>query len=347
MSGVWKALAAAVLFGLSTPLAKGLLGSTSPQVLAGLFYLSSGIGLRLMGLVPRLRPFLRAEAPLRREDQPWLAGAVVFGGILGPLLLLVGLQRTTGSAASLLLNLEGVFTALLAWFVFKENVDRRIALGMALIVAGGTVLSWQGGPEWGELAGPLAVGAACLCWAIDNNLTQKVSAGDPVQIAAIKGLVAGSVNVGIALALGAAPPPPSLVAGAAAVGFACFRVSLMLYVLGLRELGTARTGAYFSFAPFVGAVASLLLWREPVTPSLVAAGALMAAGLWLHLTERHDHWHVHEPLEHVHRHVHDEHHRHEHAPDDPTGEPHTHLHRHELLAHRHAHFPDIHHRHPH
>ena len=343
-AGVGTALLAAVLFGASTPFAKLLLGEMPPMLLAGLLYLGSGVGLTLLYLTVK-----RAsdEAPLLPADLPWLAGAVLFGGVLGPVLLLYGLSATPASAASLLLNLEGVFTALLAWFVFRENFDRRIALGMALIVAGGVLLSWGGSRGFSLPVGSLAILGACLCWGIDNNLTQKVSAGNPFVVAAIKGGVAGSVNTALALALGASLPGPALIGGAAAVGFLGYGLSLACFVLALRHIGTARTGAYFSTAPFVGAAVSLLLLREPVGPLFIVASLLMGAGVWLHLTERHEHAHTHEPLVHAHPHVHDEHHQHDHDEGvDPT-EPHAHRHRHEPLTHSHPHYPDIHHRHAH
>lgn len=342
--GIGLAVLAAVLFGASAPFAKLLLRGVSPQLLAGVLYLGSGSGLLIVWLARRRRS---NEAPLRRRDVPWLAGAIAFGGALGPLLLMLGLARTAASSASLLLNTEGVFTALIAWYVFRENFDRRIASGMVAIVAGGIVLSWEGRAEFGGLRGPLLVAGATLCWAIDNNLTQKVSAGDPVQVAMLKGLVAGSVNAAIAIALGATWPSIARIGGALVLGFLSYGVSLVLFVLALRQLGTARTGAYFSTAPFVGAAVSLVIFRE--RPSLAFAGAatLMALGVWLHVTERHEHEHRHEALEHEHLHVHDEHHQHAHSPSDPPGEPHSHPHRHEPMVHSHAHYPDIHHRHGH
>ncbi len=345
-TGVMFALVAAALFGASTPFAKLLLGEgISPVLLAGLLYLGSGCGLTLWWLA-RSRRAAR-EASLARADLPWLGGAIATGGVAGPVLLMVGLAATPASTASLLLNLEGVFTALLAWFVFRENFDKRIALGMLAIVAGGAVLSWAGRPEAGVPWGPLAVAGACLCWGIDNNLTRRVSAADPVQIAALKGLVAGAVTTGIAFAAGAAVPNLSAVLGAAGVGFIGYGVSLVCFVLALRHLGTARTGAYFSTAPFVGAAVSLLVFGEVVSWPLVAAGGLMGLGVWLHLTERHDHEHDHEEMVHEHAHVHDEHHQHAHGPDDPPGEPHAHPHRHAPMRHAHPHYPDLHHRHEH
>ena len=342
--GAGLALAAAVLFGVSAPFAKLLLQDATPQLLAGLLYLGSGVGL---GSVWLARPRAAREAPLSRHDAPWLAGALVFGGVLGPLLLMVGLARTPASSASLLLNLEGVFTAALAWFVFRENFDRRIALGMMAIVAGGAVLSWQGRVELGGFAGPLLIAGATLCWAIDNNLTQKVSAGDPVQIAMLKGLAAGSVNTGIALALGAHWLAASGLSAALVLGFLSYGVSLVFFVLALRHLGTARTGAYFSSAPFVGAALSLVIFRERPSAAFLAGAALMAVGVWLHVTERHEHQHRHEVMEHEHLHVHDEHHRHAHAFAWDGTEPHVHEHEHTGLRHSHPHAPDVHHRHVH
>jgi drug/metabolite transporter (DMT)-like permease len=344
--GVGHALLAALLFGASAPAAKGLLPGTAPQLLAGLLYLGSGGGLLLYWLV-RHQAREAVETPLPRTDLAWLAGAIVTGGVVAPVLLMWGLTRTPASAVSLLLNLEGVFTASLAWILFREHVHARIMVGMLTIVAGGVLLSWEGRLAWGGVSGPLAVAGACLAWGVDNNLTQKVSASDPVQITMLKGLVAGATNTGLALVLGARLPAAGVLIGALIVGFLSYGLSLVLYVRALRELGTARTGAYFSLAPFIGAAIAIVVWREPVSLPFIVAALLMGLGLWLHLTERHEHPHTHEPLEHAHAHLHDAHHQHAHGPDDPPGEPHTHRHRHEPVTHVHPHYPDIHHRHPH
>jgi len=341
--GVVFAVAAAVLFGLATPFAKVLLGTIAPAMMAGLLYVGSGAGLLLWRA---LRGGAGREAPLARRDLPFLAGAIVAGGVLGPLLLMFGLRGSPAAVASLLLNLEGVFTALLAWFVFHENFDRRVAVGMAAIVAGGVVLSWSGGGSTSLLAAA-AVAGACLCWAVDNNVTQKISAADPLQVAALKGAAAGAANLTLGLVTGSRMPPLDRLAGALVVGFLGYGVSLALFVFALRHLGTARTGAYFSVAPFVGAAASIVILHETATARLLGGGALMAAGVWLHLTERHEHEHHHERLTHSHRHRHDEHHRHEHEPGVDPREPHTHEHTHEPLTHRHPHYPDLHHRHRH
>jgi drug/metabolite transporter (DMT)-like permease len=342
--GAGFAIVAAILFGLSTPLSKILLGSMPPVLLAALLYLGSGAGLWIIYFATSRQT---TEAPLVRKDAPWLAGAVLFGGALGPVLLMLGLNATPASSASLLLNLEGVFTALLAWFIFHENFDTRIALGMLSIIAGGLLLSWQGKMSTTLPVGALAIIGACLCWAIDNNLTQKVSASNPLQIAAIKGSVAGTVNLAIALGMGAMLPSSLTLAGALLVGLVGYGISLACFVLALRHIGTARTGAYFSLAPFVGAGVSLMLFREAITPLFASAAALMGIGVCLHLTERHEHTHTHEPLAHSHPHVHDMHHQHQHEPGMDTTEPHTHRHVHEPLTHRHPHYPDIHHRHVH
>jgi len=345
--GVGLALAAAALFGASTPLAKLMLGGgIDPWLLAGLLYLGSGLGLAVLHGVRRARGGPPAEAPLRRRDLPWLALVVLFGGVAGPILLMVGLAATPASTASLLLNVEGLATMVIAWVVFRESVDRRLLAGALAILAGAALLSWQGGPA-GVGLGALAILGACLAWGIDNNLTRKLSSADPVEIAMIKGLVAGAVNLGLAVWRGAAMPAAGEVAAAGIVGFAGYGVSLVLFVLALRHLGAARTGAYFSTAPFIGAALAIGLFGDPVTAGFLLAAALMAVGLYLHLTERHEHAHAHEALEHEHRHVHDAHHQHAHAPDDPPGEPHTHRHRHAPMVHTHPHFPDLHHRHGH
>ena len=342
--GVPLALASAVLFGASAPLAKLLLATVDPQLLAGLLYLGAGGGLAVMHVARGALGTPALEAPLGRADVPWLAAVVLFGGIAGPLLLMLGLSQSSASTSSLLLNLEGLATMAIAWLVFHENVDRRLLLGAFAILTGAVMLSWHGNGISFD-AGAAIVTAACLAWGIDNNLTRKLSSADPVLTAMIKGLVAGTVNVALAFLRGNSLPPIGSVSAAAIVGFLGVGISLVLFVRALRHLGTARTGAYFSLAPFIGALLALVLLHEPLTPQLVAAGVLMGIGLWLHLAERHAHTHTHEALEHEHSHVHDEHHQHDHA--GKTVEPHSHWHRHEPMTHTHAHYPDLHHRHRH
>jgi drug/metabolite transporter (DMT)-like permease len=346
--GVTVAILAAVLFGASTPFSKLLLGRIDPLLLAGLLYLGSGIGLTLwIGFQRLVVKSKNQEAQLRLKDLRWLAAAIVAGGVVAPILLMQGLVVTPASSAALLLNLEGVLTALLAWFVFKENFDRRIMLGMAAILIGGVLVSWQSRPELGVPWGALGIVGACFGWAIDNNLTRKVSAADPAQVAALKGLVAGTTNVTLAVSIGARLPTAPYLGAAALLGFLSYGVSLTCFVLALRYIGTARTGAYFSTAPFIGALLSLLFLHEPVSFLFWVAGGLMVFGVWLHLTEHHAHLHRHEPFTHEHLHRHDEHHQHAHLPTDPPGEPHSHVHRHEELIHAHPHYPDLHHRHKH
>lgn len=340
--GVQAALAAAVLFGAGTPLAKLLLTNVNPWLLAGLLYTGSGVGLGLYRLVVRAPRVTLAPA-----SRLPLAGAVLFGGILGPVLLMIGLVGLPASGASLLLNAEGVFTAVLAWVVFKENVDRRVLLGMVAIVAGAVVLSVPAGVELGSPWPSLAVVGACLCWGIDNNLTRKVALTDASWLAAVKGGVAGPTNLVLAALAGATWPPIPLVGAAMVVGLFAYGVSLVLFVVALRHLGTARAGAYFSVAPFFGAALGVAL-GDPVTAPLLVAGALMGLGVWLHLTERHGHRHTHEALVHDHWHTHDDAH-HEHAHDAPTdaGVRHRHPHQHAPTVHTHEHYPDAHHRHDH
>jgi drug/metabolite transporter (DMT)-like permease len=339
------ALGAAMFFGASTPFAKQLVGQVSPVLLAGLLYAGSGIGLILTRLV-KDRGW--GHSGLLKDDWLWLTAAISFGGILGPILLLFGLQQTSAATASLLLNLEAVLTALLAWVVFKESTASRIVLGMIFIVAGGILLSWpQGETTQQNMLGAVAIAGACLCWAIDNNLTRKVSAGDPLFIAGSKGLVSGIVNISLALGLNMTFPPGLVVGYAFLVGFIGYGVSLVLFVLALRGLGTARTGAYFSTAPFIGAAIAILFFQETPSFLLWLAASLMGIGVWLHLTEHHAHGHTHELLNHEHNHIHDKHHQHPHDVPLDGEEPHAHPHHHDTIKHSHPHYPDIHHRHNH
>ncbi len=345
--GICAALLAAALFGAGTPFAKALLEHTSPWLLAALLYLGSGLGLGLVRMVqgaPRVA--------LSGREWKWMSGAVICGGVIGPVLLMSGLDAMPASGASLLLNAESVFTALLAWFVFRENFDHRIALGMIAIVAGAIVLAW---PVDGTVAiasfwPALAVLGACLAWAMDNNLTRKVSLSDASWIAMVKGLVAGLTNLVLAASMGAVWPATATLVGAAILGFFSYGASLVLFVIALRHLGSGRTGAYFSVAPFFGAAIAVLFFGESFTLPLFAGGVLMAVGVALHLSESHAHAHSHMPLEHTHEHEHgpgDSHHEHSHDELVAPGTRHSHRHSHQPLSHSHPHFPDMHHRHEH
>lgn len=346
LSSAAPALAAALLFGASTPLAKWVGADVAPLLFAGLLYAGSGIGLALALLLRHLRREPGTVGlTIARADLPWLCGAVIAGGIVGPVLLMTGLATTGAATASLLLNVEGVLTALIAWWVFRENADPRVVAGMGAIVAGGVLLAWQ--PGGGRVApGAVLIVGACLAWAIDNNLTRRVSANDAMLVACIKGLVAGACNTGLALAAGAVLPDTGHLLMTLVVGFAGYGLSLVLFVVALRTLGTARTGAYFSVAPLFGVAVAFAIWPQAPSWTFWVAATLMTGGVWLHLRERHLHTHVHEPMEHVHPHAHDAHHQHAH--EHPVGaEPHSHPHRHAAIEHRHAHYPDIHHRHTH
>src|SRR5215469_11016033 len=317
-TAVLYALISAALFGLSTPAAKVLVGSIHPVTLAGLLYCGAGVG---VAALRRILPAAITGAPetaLSRADLPWLAAAIGAGGILGPLLLMFGLTRTDAATASLLLTL-----------------------------AGAALLSWSGAPSFDSIASPLAIAGACVAWGLDNNLTRKVSLADPLQIAMLKGLIAGPFNLILGLAISREAPSLSGVLLTGVVGFVGYGVSLALFVVALRGLGTARTGAYFSTAPFIGSAVAVIVLGEPVTAQLLVAAALMAFGVWLHLTEHHEHEHVHETLVHAHPHVHDIHHQHAHGASDPPGEPHTHSHEHRPMRHAHPHVPDMHHTHRH
>jgi drug/metabolite transporter (DMT)-like permease len=341
--GTALGLAAAVSFGLSTPISKSLLDSVGPQLLAGLLYL--GAFLALVALAPARRR--SPEARLRHSDVPRLALVTVAGGIAAPVLLLLGLERIEASTGSLLLNLEGPATLLLGLLVFHEHLGRRAALGAACIFAGAVVLTFPHGPVDGQLVGIAAIAAACACWGLDNNVTQSLTVRDPFSIVTVKTGVAALVNVGIALSLGSSLPGASVIATALAVGAVAFGISVVLDAYALRLLGAAREAAIFAVAPFVGALAAWPILGERLGVQEIAAGAIMAVGVVGVMLEHHAHVHEHEPLVHDHLHVHDEHHQHPHEPGTDPREPHSHEHRHIRLVHAHAHVSDVHHRHPH
>ncbi|HYR29615.1 MAG TPA: EamA family transporter [Thermoanaerobaculia bacterium] len=344
MRGALLGLGAAALFGASAPVSKLLLGQTAPQMLAALLYLGAGAGLLLV----RGRRRSQQEAPLRSEDWPYLAGIVITGGMIGPVLMLHGLRQVSGVAGSLLLNLEAPFTIAVAVLFFGEHLARREATAAAIIILGGATLTMErDAPSQATVVGVLLLAGACAAWAVDNNLTQKLSLKDPFSLVRIKTLSAGTVNLLIALALGQQLPSIRIIAAAAIVGFVSYGVSILLDAYALRDLGAAREAAFFSTAPFFGAALSIPLLGETLTVARVVAVALMSAGVVLLLRARHGHTHEHVALDHEHRHVHDEHHQHEHLPTDPPGEPHSHPHRHAPLAHEHPHVSDVHHRHGH
>lgn len=335
--GALQALAAAALFGASAPLAKLLVPTVDPVTLAGLLYLGAGLA-----LVMRRG---RVETPLTWNDAPVMAGVVVAGGMLGPWLLLVGLRHVSAVTVSLLLNLEAPFTILLATTLFGEHLGPRAMSGAAAIVAGAVLAGGRGEPGFSDLLGGAAVVGACASWALDTNLSQRLSGRDPIAIVRVKGLTAGTAMLLVAR-LGGAPPPSLAATGAGLLlGAGAYGASLVLTMRALRVLGGARQAAYFATAPFLGAALAVPLLGERVDTTIALAAATMAAGIALLLDERHTHLHTHEPLTHDHAHAHDEHHRHAH--DGPFTEPHAHPHRHLPLTHDHAHVSDAHHRHPH
>jgi drug/metabolite transporter (DMT)-like permease len=347
--GVIYAIVSAVLFGSSTPAAKYLLTQVNPWLLAGLLYLGSWLGLSIIVILERLfskKP--SQEAGLNRSDWKWLASATFLGGILAPVLLMVGLTKINASTTSLLLNLESVCAAVVAWLIFKEHTSRRLVLGMLCIAIGSFILGWVGQPKFDSIIGEFLIVAACLCWGFDNNLSQKISATNPRKIVLVKTGIAGFTNTLLALIFSAhLSLKIDILIISGIVGLVGYGMSLVCFMLALRHIGTARTSAYFSLAPFVGAGFSILFLGDPLSWQLIVATLLMGYGIYLHLTEYHEHEHLHEALIHEHKHIHDEHHQHAHKSGDPPGEPHSHLHEHAPLLHSHPHYPDLHHRHDH
>ena len=348
-------LAAALLFGLSMPLAKLLLPACGPLALAGLLYFGAGFGLfaidRLARIVSRDR--VTREAPLKLHDAPQLTGIAFFGGIAGPLLMLTGLGHLSAVASSLLLNLEAPFTIILAVAIFGEYLGLREAIGGALICVGALVLADAANPAnpgsgfRGDVFGVVAIALACLSWAIDNNLTQRLSLRDPIAVTRFKTLTAGA-TMGVAVIIrGDSLPAPRVAAAAMLLGLFCYGFSLVLHLRAMRALGAARQAALFSTAPFAGAIASVLILHEPLRPSYFVAGLLMAAGVIAILRAQHAHRHTHDFIEHDHAHMHDRHHQHAHPPGVGAVEPHAHPHRHQPMMHTHPHVSDAHHRHGH
>jgi len=339
---VAAALAAALLFGVSAPAAKLLLSSAEPLILGAILYLGAGLGLSALRFA---RPGQPREAPLRVSDLPLLLGVTVAGAIVAPVLLLVGLQHITAVTASLALNLEGPLTIILAVLFFGEHLGVSAAAGALLVVLGAVALSFSPGTAiHGDVWGVLAVAGACLAWALDSNLTQRLSLRDPLAIVQAKGLVGGSVGLALALTLGAGVPHASTVGWGLLLGFVSYGLSVVLAVYAMRLVGVAREAAFFATAPFIGVLVSVAILGERFGLRELAAMVLMLIGLAMLLRERHSHSHVHEPMRHDHRHVHDEHHQHAHLSGDPPGEPHSHEHQHGALEHEHPHVPDLHHR---
>jgi drug/metabolite transporter (DMT)-like permease len=354
--GAAMGLGSAALFGVSAPVAKSLLLTSGPLTLAALLYLGAGLGLLLLApLWPRpgrirgraVGAVRRAEAPLGASDLPLILGGVVTGGILGPLLLMVGLQRVSAVSGSLLLNLEPPLTIVLAVALFGEHLGARQAGAAALILVGAAVVVGRTGDLRSEWTGVLAIAGACLSWAIDTNLSQRMSLRDPVAFSRLKGLAGGTCTLLLARAFGERLPPAGVIGVALAIGAVCYGLSAVLFVRALRDLGAARVAAYFAMAPFFGVLAALPILGERLRASDIGAMAVMATGVAMLLRERHDHPHQHEAIEHDHAHVHDDHHRHEHEPHDAAGGLHAHPHRHEPMRHAHPHAPDLHHRHSH
>lgn len=339
MRGVAYGLVAAALFGVSAPVAKVLLPAIDPLVLAGLLYLGGGLAL---SIAPRRGP---REPPIGRADAAPLVAIALLGGVAGPLLMLAGLARTTAVAGSLLLNLEAPFTIALAVTVFREHLGRRELAGAAVIVAGALVLAAGPGEVSADAWGAIAIAGACLAWAVDNNLTQRLSARDPVQVVRAKALGAGTATLALAVVLGRPVPAGHVAATALVVGAFSYGLSLLFDLKALRIHGAAREAAVFATAPFLGALAAVPIAGERISSGTLAAGLVMAVGVALLVRARHGHPHAHEPLAHDHLHVHDEHHRHPH--DGPDVEPHSHPHAHAPLVHDHPHVSDSHHRHGH
>ena len=347
---VIQAVIAAALFGASVPVAKVFLAEIEPVTLAGFLYLGSGIGLSLYKAGQRIRHDSRGrEARLDRKDIPWLVISILAGGVAGPIVLMFSLRGTPAATASLLLNFEIVATTLIASFVFREAIGRRVWLAIACIVVASILLSWREGGDWGFSLSAIGVLGACALWGVDNNVTRIISAKDPISIVATKGISAGGISLALTLIMRSPLPDFKVVLGAMLLGFFSYGLSLVFFIRAMRNLGTARASAFFGTAPFIGGALSFLLFRETPAFLFYVALPVMVIGAALILREKHVHEHYHMAIEHEHGHSHDdEHHTHKHAEETlPSNLYHSHRHRHEDTKHLHPHKPDIHHRHRH
>lgn len=346
---VLQAITAALLFGASAPISKLLLGSIDPVPLAAFLYIGSGIGLIVFKIIERcINKSEDREAPLSKKDIPWLITAVFLGGVVAPIILMNSLKLTPASTASLLLNFEGVATTLIAACFFKESVGKRIWFAIIIITLSTVILSWDFSNQWGFSLGAIGVVIACLCWGIDNNFTGKISLKDPFSIVIIKGIGAGSFSLILSLLLKSSFPSIKIIAGAMILGCFSYGFSIVLFVLALRGLGSARTSALFGTAPFIGTILSFILFNDRISVTFIVALPLMIIGAILLLRENHEHEHLHRAVMHEHRHCHgDGHHEHLHEEEIAEDFYHSHIHTHELIMHNHSHTPDIHHKHDH
>lgn len=342
------ALSAALLFGSSAPVAKLMLGDIQPIPLAAFLYLGSGIGLFVLKIFQSLRGNNKnTEASIKKEDLKWLIGAVFAGGVIAPIILMYSLKNTPATTASLLLNFEGVSTTLIAFLIFKEAVGKRIWLAVTCITMASILLSWDFSGQWGFSIGALGVLSACFMWGLDNNFTRNISAKDPLLTVIIKGLGAGTFSLILAFSLHETIPGFKIILGAMLLGFICYGLSIVLFILALRNLGASRTSAFFGTAPFAGALLSIVLFSDLPNSMFFISLPIMVFGAVLLLREEHLHTHVHEHSVHEHRHSHtDGHHVHSHESKEASIE-HSHMHEHEEIIHSHLHTPDIHHRHIH
>ncbi|MHB0998318.1 MAG: DMT family transporter [Armatimonadota bacterium] len=340
------AITAAVLFGISAPIAKLLLGQVDPVPLAGLLYLGSGVGLLILNIALGLTDrHVQREARLTRRDMSRVFVATLAGGVAAPIVLMYSLRYTPAATASLLLTFEGVATVIIARIVYKEPIGRLLWIAMACITTASVLLSVNNNAAWGISLGALGVLAACILWGVDNNLTNTVSAKNPVTIVIIKGLGAGVFSLALAVSIGSPIPQLSPALLTMALGFFTYGLSIVLFIRAMRDLGAARASAYFGTAPFIGSALSFVIFRTTPSLQFLVGAVILIAGTILLSKEEHDHEHIHSDLVHEHKHIHDEHHQH--SDNEGRHNAISHQHTHKNLRHRHKHTPDIHHRHEH
>jgi drug/metabolite transporter (DMT)-like permease len=342
VAGGALALLAALSFGVTAPIIAVAGASVGPLVTASLLYAGAASSALVMS---RVAP--GSGAPLGRAHVTRLLAIALVGGGIAPTLLAWGLKHTGATAGSLLLNLEAVFTATLAWSFYREAIGKRVLAALTLMVLGGAVLTLSGAHGSGYTGlGAVAVAGATLAWGVDNTLSRELSQQDPVSVVGIKGALGAAATALLAWLFGERLPATGPLLVLLACGASGYGLSLRLYLLAQRRIGAARTGSIFAVAPFVGASVGLLLGDRATGWGTALSTLLFLGGLILHLTERHRHEHVHPAVDHDHPHRHDDgHHDHEHVP--PFVGEHSHPHHHDRREHDHDHAPDVHHDHSH
>ncbi len=346
-ASIYVAILAATLYGISSPLSKLLLVEIPGTLIAALLYLGAGLGMLAINLIVSIRKKEPTEEKISKYDAPYILGMVLLD-IAAPISLMIGLNMTTSANAALINNFEIVATSLMALLIYKEAIGKRLWIGISFITLASILLSFEDLSSFSFSLGSVFVLLACLFWGFENNCTRMLSLKNPLQIVVVKGFGSGFGSLIIALSLKQYSANTLYILLALSLGFIAYGLSIYFYILAQRELGAARTSAYYAVAPFIGVLLSVLIFDQPIALSFILALLLMIVGVYFSGAERHKHLHTHNEIMHAHRHHHqDNHHNHTHDDGLCHNTEHSHFHVHEKTEHSHAHTPDMHHNHAH